>query len=221
MPDTVFLRRSKIKVDSRLLGELPPTSCLVHTCCCGERCRSGHRASWSGCTNMRSWTPRVRRCLLYDRSGARLCCVRLLHHRLITPHVTAHFCACRDRWSQAHLLKCSKARSTEFISGEDQKQSRKSGAVEFVLARLLTDTLASLTQSFERGALASGEVRADVRTYTDSSSWRRPSLLKFRWSVGRCSRRLLRVVSIGRSGPVPCHGSANQGGTSMPRLRYC
>lgn len=31
--------------------------------------------------------------------------------------------------------------------------------VEVVLARLLTDTLASLTRSFEKEALASGEVR--------------------------------------------------------------
>ena len=36
---------------------------------------------------------------------------------------------------------------------------RRRAAVEVVLARLLTDTLASLTRAFEKGALISGEVK--------------------------------------------------------------
>lgn len=42
-----------------------------------------------------------------------------------------------------------------------QKQQQPNPAVEVILARLLTDTLTSLTREFEKDALMSGEVRTE------------------------------------------------------------
>lgn len=50
------------------------------------------------------------------------------------------------------------AAAAKAEDGEDSPAPRKNAPMEMVLARLLTDTLASLTRTFEKNALLSGEV---------------------------------------------------------------